>query len=142
VARRLPKASFEARFQVKVLIVEDETDVALSVEDAVLAAGCAVTGVARTVAEAIELAAEADVALVDVRLADGLTGPSLAERLSEQFSMGVVFVTGSPEFVSQAEIGIPVVLKPVTSQSVAEALKQAAMWREQNRRVRKPPASK
>ncbi len=96
----------------KVLIVEDETDVAFSIEDAVLAAGCVVTGVARTVAEAIELAAEADVALVDVRLADGLTGPSLAERLSEQFSMGVVFVTGSPEFVSQAEIGIPVVLKP------------------------------
>ena len=77
-----------------------------------------------------ELAAEAHVALLDVRLADGLTGPGLAKRLSEQFSIGVVFVTGSPEFVARAEMGIPVVLKPVTSQLVVEALKPAAIWRE------------
>jgi CheY-like chemotaxis protein len=126
---------------VKVLIVEDEADVALAIEDAVLAAGCVVTGVARTVAEALELAAEATVALVDVRLADGLTGPGLAERLSKQFSLGVVFVTGSPEFLKQAEMGIPVVLKPVTPQSVADALKHAAIWRKKTVASEKQQAS-
>jgi hypothetical protein len=55
-------------------------------------------------------------------------GEGAAARLSAQFSLGVVFVTGSPEFVSQAEMGIPVVLKPVNPQSVAEALKQTAIW--------------
>jgi hypothetical protein len=56
----------KARIRANALSVEDQGDVALSIED-VLAVGCTVTG-ARTVAEAIELAAEADVPLVDVRL--------------------------------------------------------------------------
>jgi hypothetical protein len=84
--------------------------------------------------------ARGEVALVDVRLADGLTGPALALRLSEQFGMGVVFVTGSPEFIEQAEAGIAVVLKPVTPQSVSEALKHAAIWREKIRLARKRSA--
>lgn len=133
-------ANVQARFPVNVLIVEDEVDVALSLEDTVPADGCAVTGIARTISEALALAEEAEVALVDVRLADGLTGPALALRPSEQFGMGVVFVTGSPEFVAKAEIGIPVVLKPITPQSVAEALKHAAIWREKIHLARKRSA--
>jgi hypothetical protein len=45
-------ADLQARFPVNVLIVEDEVDVALSLENTVLAAGCAVTGIVRTMPEA------------------------------------------------------------------------------------------
>ncbi|MBY5460665.1 hypothetical protein HFO89_30725 [Rhizobium leguminosarum] len=41
--------------------------------------------------EALKLASEADVAIIDVRLGDGLTGPSIA-RSSFAFGLGVVYL--------------------------------------------------
>jgi hypothetical protein len=45
--------------------------------------------------EALKLASEADVAIIDVRLGDGLTGPSIA-RSSFAFGLGVVYLPRMP----------------------------------------------
>jgi CheY-like chemotaxis protein len=60
----------------RLLIVEDEPGIALVIKDVAIDAGFEITGIAGTMSEALELGAEADIAIIDVRLGDGLTGPS------------------------------------------------------------------
>jgi CheY-like chemotaxis protein len=91
-----------------ILIVEDELLIALDLESIVEDLGHKVIGPARTLDEALQLAGDAEVALVDVQLADGVTGPAIAERLSSEHGVTVVFVTGNPEMVrnSRGAIGV------------------------------------
>lgn len=65
----------------RLLIVEDEPGIALAIEDIAIDAGLEIAGVARNMPEALELAPEADIAIIDIRLGDGLTGPSVARAL-------------------------------------------------------------
>ena len=112
----------------RVLIVEDEPDVALVIEDIALAEGFEVVGIATRATEAMELAREADLAIVDVRLADGLSGPKIARSLAAGFDVAVVFLTGNPELVD----GLPdihIVDKKDGAEGIAEALRLAARSR-------------
>ena len=109
----------------RVLIVEDEPDVALLIEDIALAQGFEVIGIATRTTEAMELAGEADLAIVDVRLSDGLSGPKIARALSTGFNVGVVFLTGSPELVASLP-SIHAVDKRAGAKGIAEALQLAA----------------
>jgi CheY-like chemotaxis protein len=113
----------------KVLIVEDELLIALDLESIVLELGHEVIGPARSFPEAIELAREAEVALVDVQLADGRTGPSIAERLANGYGVTVVFMTGNPEMVRDSRNAVGVVSKPHWPAKVSEALDYAAAVR-------------
>jgi len=110
---------------VRVLIVEDEPDVALLIEDIALAEGFEVIGIATKTTEAMELARETDLAVVDVRLSDGLSGPKIARALATGFNVGVVFLTGSPELVASLP-SIHVVDKHAGTKGIAKALKLAA----------------
>lgn len=112
--------------RVRVLIVEDEPDVALVIEDIAMAEGFEVVGIATRATEAIELAHETDLAIVDVRLSDGLSGPKIAQALATGFGVGVVFLTGNPELVDGIP-GINVVDKQAGSEGIAKALKLAAI---------------
>jgi DNA-binding response OmpR family regulator len=78
----------------RVLIVEDESLIALSVEDALTDAGHIVSGIAASQAEAIEFAAAEppDCAVVDIRLASG-DGRIVARALAAQ-GVAVLFATG------------------------------------------------
>jgi DNA-binding response OmpR family regulator len=78
----------------RVLIVEDETLIALSVESALADAGHIVSGIAATQAEAIELAAaeKPDCAVVDISLRRG-DGRVVAKTLAAQ-GVAVLFATG------------------------------------------------
>ena len=115
--------------RVRVLIVEDEPDMFLEIEDAVLANGGEVAGIATTQAEALELARFADIALVDVHLGDGMTGPAIAKALVNGFGIGVVFLTNHVSAVEDRDSAISVVEKPVTREAVKNAMHLAAAFK-------------
>jgi CheY-like chemotaxis protein len=86
---------------VRVLIVEDESLIAVDIEAALLADGHQVVGIATNEQEALELANEADLAFVDVKLADGLSGPLIGQKLEKGFGVAVIYVTGNPALVCE-----------------------------------------
>lgn len=99
----------------RVLIVEDEALVALTLEDALSAAGyeCRVADrAAPAIAHAASLAF--DVAVVDVRLAGGDDGIALASILAAmQPCLLILFATGNPALVrAQARVGRACLAKP------------------------------
>jgi len=109
-----------------VVIVEDEFLVALQLEDILIEGGYHVVATVpdRSSAEAVGQAA--DVALVDVNLRDGPTGPEIAHMLSERFGTLIIYVTANA-----AQIGIPaatalgVVEKPFSRQTIEAAVAYA-----------------
>ncbi len=80
----------------KVMIAEDDIFVADMLEDALVESGYDVCGVARTVAEGIELGEreKPDLAVLDVRLAEGGLGTEIAARLNRLGSLGILYATG------------------------------------------------
>lgn len=97
----------------RVLIVEDEILIALDTEAALLDAGHEPVGIATTRDEAIRcLDEKPDVALVDLQLADGLTGPDIAAELVSA-GVKVVFVTANPTILrGQITSALGIVEKP------------------------------
>ena len=114
----------------KVLIVEDELLIALDLEDMVESNGMQVAGIANTMAHALAAAPYADIALVDVNLLDGATGPAIGRMLAEEFGIAVIFMTANPEAVAHGVRGtLGVVRKPVGPRVVAQTLKYAVSRR-------------
>ncbi|MCS3742958.1 response regulator [Rhizobium sp. BK661] len=110
----------------KVMIVEDEFLIALDLEATVTEMGLDVVGLARDTEQALLLAPNADIAFVDVNLADGATGPDIGQRLVDEFGVTVVFMTGNPEMVEGRIRGaLGVVKKPATPSIVQRSLQEA-----------------
>ncbi|MDR7141922.1 DNA-binding response OmpR family regulator [Rhizobium sp. BE258] len=109
----------------RILIVEDEFLIAMDIEEAVRALGYDVVGPVGSLQEAMELAGEADVALVDVRLKDGVTGPEVGNHLHFQYGVTVVFITGNPEAVRQNKAAIGVLQKPFRLAEIESVVKFA-----------------
>lgn len=81
----------------KILIVEDEIFAALHLETAFEDMGCTVIGIAPDEPSALNLAAaRPDLAVVDLNLRDGLTGPRIARELANRYGTKVLFLTGNP----------------------------------------------
>lgn len=109
-----------------VLIVEDEFHIADDMMEVVEAASYEPLGPASTIEQALAFAPRAEIALVDVGLADGTSGPQLARRLIDRYGITVIFVTGSPEKVQQGFDGaLAVVAKPYSHEQLATALNKA-----------------
>lgn len=113
----------------RILVVEDELLIALDLESILQDLGHEVVGTARNAREAMELGQEADVALVDVQLADGPSGPYIAENLLRHYGVTVVFMTGNPEFVRGNRSAVGVVSKPHWPAKISEAVEYAAAVR-------------
>lgn len=110
-----------------VMIVEDEGIIALELERITEEAGHKVVCTASTMERALAYAPRADIALIDLSLADGMSGSALARRLIDRFGLQVIFVTGSPESVGNGIDGArAVIAKPFTDESIAAALAGAA----------------
>lgn len=114
----------------KVLVVEDEIFVAVEIESVVAELGHRPIGIAADAKAALDLAVEAEVALVDLNLRDGPTGPELGRILVERFGVTVVFMTANP---SQLGDGIPgtvgVLAKPVMDEELKQAVNYAVALR-------------
>lgn len=114
----------------KVLIVEDEFLIALDLEATVEDMGIQVVGLAADKEQALGLASRADIAFVDVNLADGATGPEIGRRLAEDYGVAVVFMTANPEMVADGiEGAFGVVSKPVMPAVVEQLLNYIAARR-------------
>ncbi len=110
----------------RVLIVEDEAIIALELERIVTDAGYVALGPVWTVEQALAYAPRADVALIDLVLADGSSGPALARRLIDRHGMGVIFVTGTPGKVGHGLDGaVDVIGKPFTDERIRQSLAKA-----------------
>jgi DNA-binding response OmpR family regulator len=110
----------------RVLIVEDESLIALDIEAALLADGHQVVGIATNEREALELANEADLAFVDVKLTDGLSGPLIGKKLEKGFGVAVIYVTGNPALIGENLQTFDVVTKPHTREKIIETLRLKA----------------
>jgi DNA-binding response OmpR family regulator len=114
----------------KVLIVEDELLIALDLEEMVQSNGMTVAGIANSMERALAAAPFADIALVDVNLSDGATGPAIGRLLAEKFGIAVIFMTANPEAVADGISGtLGVVRKPVAPRVVEQSLKYAVSRR-------------
>jgi two-component system, response regulator PdtaR len=111
----------------RVLIVEDEIFVALEIEDIVTSVGLSVSAIAADSAAALEAASDTDIALVDLNLRDGPTGPGIGEVLSQQYGIKVIYVTANPSQIGGAAVAaLGVITKPFRSGTIKAALALAA----------------
>ena len=91
----------------RVMIVEDQALLAMELELVLADSGCDVVGCAMDTASAFQIATRMrpDLALVDVNLLDGLTGPQIAQRLVAEFGCAVVFLTANLEQIPEGFAG-------------------------------------
>jgi DNA-binding response OmpR family regulator len=99
----------------KVLIVEDDLMIADMIEEILVAGGYAVCGIARTVADGVALGHlhKPDLAVIDMRLADGERGSTVATQLSSIEKLGILYATGNAaECMRTASAGHGCLAKP------------------------------
>jgi CheY-like chemotaxis protein len=110
----------------RILIVEDEMMVAMEMEAVIEDLGFLPIGIAADSVQALELARETpDLALVDLHLRDGLTGPSVGEELARR-GIGVVFITANPRIVATGVPGaLGVAEKPCDERTIASIIEFA-----------------
>jgi CheY-like chemotaxis protein len=120
----------------RILVVEDEMLVALEIRLILEDLGHEVVGIAPDSRRAREIAADGiDVALVDLNLRDGLTGPSIGADLVSQGAT-VLFMTANPAPLGKGVPGaVGVLAKPVEH----DELKQTAQFVEALHYGRSPP---
>jgi CheY-like chemotaxis protein len=124
----------------RILVVEDEILVALELEATAQDLGHEVVGIAADTQTALRLAPTADIALVDVNLRDGETGPAIGRRLAQDYGVTVVFVTANP---AQLGDGVPgalgVVSKPCDERTTAQVISFAQAHRHRMKGFEPPP---
>lgn len=127
----------------KILIVEDEMLVAIELEAILEDLGHAPVGIAADLADAEHLFDQPlDLALVDLNLRDGLTGPEIGKKLSAR-GVTVLFITANPRELGDGVAGtIGVLTKPTDADTVRAAIDYALRIRNGDRSVRPPMSLK
>ncbi|MGJ4952941.1 response regulator [Bradyrhizobium sp. HKCCYLS20291] len=146
--RRLADAAgreLAAEIATDVLIIEDETFIAMDLESLVKNLGHNVIGVARTHADAVALAKNKKPGLIlaDIQLADGSSGLDAVNELLRTFEVPVVFITAYPERFLTGERPEPAFLisKPFQPAMVSAVASQALFFQRNSRnRMPKPAA--
>ena len=110
----------------KILIVEDEMLVAIELEAILEDLGHQPVGIASDLADAEQLSCQSlDLALVDLNLRDGLTGPEIGKRLCAR-GVTVLFITANPRQLGDGVAGtIGVLTKPTDDETVRAAIDYA-----------------
>ena len=121
-----------AEIATDVLIIEDETFIAMDLESLVKNLGHNVIGVARTHSDAIALAKNKKPGLIlaDIQLADGSSGLDAVNELLKLFEVPVVFITAYPERFLTGERPEPAFLisKPFQPAMVSAVASQALFF--------------
>ncbi len=128
-----------------VLIIEDETFIAMDIEALVESLGHRIIGVARTHTEAIALARKKRPGLIlaDIQLADGSSGLDAVNELLDTFEVPVIFITAYPERFLTGQRPEPAFLiaKPFQLAVVSAVASQALFFgRKARQRERQPTA--
>lgn len=108
----------------RIIVVEDEPLIALEIEQAVVEAGCVVTGVAHTLSHAFSLlqAGQCDGVVLDANLA-GESAKSLVDCLREK---GIPYITVSGYGRDQIDFldeTTPLVGKPFVHEALVETIR-------------------
>jgi CheY-like chemotaxis protein len=127
-----------AEIATDVLIIEDDTFIAMELETLVESLGHRVLGVARTRAEAIRLTKNKQPGLIlaDIQLADGSSGLDAVNDLLRTFEVPVIFITAYPERFLTGERPEPAFLiaKPFQPATVSAVISQALFFERKARR--------
>ena len=126
-----------AEIATDVLIIEDETFIAMDLESLVKNLGHNVIGVARTHTDALTLAKSKRPGLIlaDIQLADGSSGLDAVNDLLKSFEVPVVFITAYPERFLTGERPEPAFLisKPFQPAMVSAVASQALFFQRNSR---------
>lgn len=127
----------------KILIVEDEMLVAIELESILEDLGHCPVGIAPDLSSAEEYSEQPiELALVDLNLRDGLTGPEIGRRLSAR-GVIVLFITANPRILGSGIAGtIGVLTKPTDEATVRAAVDFALSRRAGAAQVAPPKALK
>jgi CheY-like chemotaxis protein len=106
-----------------ILVVEDESLIAMLVEDALIDAGAEVLGPAATVEEALALfeSGNPNAAVLDINLAGQVSTP-VADLLADRGIPFVVATGYGAAGLSERHRGVPVLAKPYDPQELVETL--------------------
>lgn len=123
----------------RILIVEDEMLVAMELQSILEDLGYEVAGIAPDLQSArLHFDEDLHLALVDLNLRDGLTGPEIGRNLSSH-GVTVLFVTANPRLLGEGIAGaIGVITKPADEDMVRSAVSYALAVRKGKRA--QPPA--
>ena len=124
----------------KILIVEDEMLVAMELKLILAESGFEPVGIAPDLPAAEEYFDQSiDLALVDLNLRDGLTGPEIGKKLGDK-GVTVLFLTANPRLLGDGIAGtVGVLTKPTDQVIVRDAVNYALGLRE-GRKAAKPQA--
>ncbi|MBU2645562.1 PAS domain S-box protein [bacterium] len=117
--------------QVKILIVEDETIIAMSIESMLQGLGYQVTSIVNTGEKAIEKAEtdKPDIILMDIRIKGRMDGIEAAEVIRTRFETPVIFSTAylDEERIERAKITMPFgyILKPIQERDLKVTIEMA-----------------
>jgi DNA-directed RNA polymerase specialized sigma24 family protein/CheY-like chemotaxis protein len=127
-----------AEIATDVLIIEDETFIAMELESLVESLGHRVIGVARTHSEALALSKKKKPGLIlaDIQLADNSSGLDAVNELLRTFEVPVIFITAYPERFLTGERPEPAFLiaKPFQPSTVSAIASQALFFERAARR--------
>ncbi|MBC7137486.1 MAG: response regulator [Defluviimonas sp.] len=116
-----------------VMIIEDETIIAMDIQSIVQSMGHRVTGIARTREQAVALGRKErpNLVLADIQLADNSSGiDAVNDILAEMGDIPVIFITAFPERLLTGERPEPAFLisKPYLEEQVRSAVSQAMFF--------------
>jgi two-component sensor histidine kinase/CheY-like chemotaxis protein len=110
----------------KVMIAEDDLFMADMLEDILVADGYEVCGIARTADMAVEIAEfhKPDLAILDIRLAEGSLGTDIPRRLGATPRMGILYASGhAGQLTLTRQDGDALISKPYRPEDIIRALK-------------------
>ncbi len=116
----------------RILIIEDESVIAMDLGDIVTALGHDVCAVAATARQAVAAAQDKrpDLVLADIQLADGSSGIDAVKEILENVDVPVIFITAFPDRLLTGERPEPTFLitKPYAPDMVRAAVSQALFF--------------
>ena len=107
------------------MIVEDQVILAMALELVLTDLDCDVVGSALDCQGALAIAARErpQLALVDINLLDGQTGPQIARHLVQEYGAALVFLTANPEQIPEGFAGaLGAISKPFDDATIKDVV--------------------
>ena len=125
------RSSIEDALCAEVLIIEDESIIAMHIKQIVVSLGHTVVGIVRTRTEAVAAAREKrpELILADISLADGSSGIDAVKDILAEQDVPVIFITAFPERLLTGTRPEPTYLitKPFEPETVVATIGQALL---------------